>query len=266
MTVGHDWGGVISLGWALAHRDRVRAVVLANTAVHQPADAAAPSLIRLARTPALRHAICTATPHVRPRRLRPLPARPARRRARRPRRAVRHGGQAARRRRVRRRHPARSRARQRADAGRHRRGSPGAGRRARADAVGAPRPGLLRPLPARPARAAAARARPPLRAGLAPRHRGRSRQRGRRLALAAEPGRGSAAAGPASCRPAAGLGRVGGARGRPGTPPWSSSRTAAAPSRSTCWSGGCASSPRVSLPPVSAPGNGWRCSCRPEPT
>ena len=33
-----------------------------NTAVHQPADAAAPSLIRLARTPALRHAICTATP------------------------------------------------------------------------------------------------------------------------------------------------------------------------------------------------------------
>ena len=62
VTVGHDWGGVISLGWALAHRDRVRAVVLANTAVHQPADAAAPSLIRLARTPALRHAICTATP------------------------------------------------------------------------------------------------------------------------------------------------------------------------------------------------------------
>jgi pimeloyl-ACP methyl ester carboxylesterase len=62
VTAGHDWGGVISLGWALAHRDRVRAVVLANTAVHQPADAAAPSLIRLARTPALRHAICTATP------------------------------------------------------------------------------------------------------------------------------------------------------------------------------------------------------------
>ena len=95
------------------------------------------------------------------------------------RRAVRHGGQAARGRRVRRRHPARSRARQRADAGRHRRGSAGAGRRARADAVGPPRPGLLRPLPARPARAAAARARPPLRAGLAPGHRGRSRQRGR---------------------------------------------------------------------------------------
>ena len=36
--------------------------MLANTAVHQPAGAAAPSLIRLARTPALRHAVCGATP------------------------------------------------------------------------------------------------------------------------------------------------------------------------------------------------------------
>ncbi|HEY0812116.1 MAG TPA: alpha/beta fold hydrolase [Pseudonocardia sp.] len=62
VTVGHDWGGAISLGWALAHRDRVRAVVLANTAVHQPADSAVPSLIRLARTTALRRTVCTATP------------------------------------------------------------------------------------------------------------------------------------------------------------------------------------------------------------
>ncbi len=51
-----------SLGWAVRHRDRLLAVVLANTAVHQPAGAAAPSLIRLARTPALRHAVCGATP------------------------------------------------------------------------------------------------------------------------------------------------------------------------------------------------------------
>ncbi len=62
VTVGHDWGGAISLGWALAHRDRVRAVVLANTAVHQPADSAVPSLIRIARTTALRRSVCTATP------------------------------------------------------------------------------------------------------------------------------------------------------------------------------------------------------------
>ena len=62
VTAGHDWGGAVSLGWAVRHRDRLRAVVLANTAVHQPAGAAAPSLIRLARTPALRHAVCGATP------------------------------------------------------------------------------------------------------------------------------------------------------------------------------------------------------------
>ena len=62
VTAGHDWGGAVSLGWAVRHRDRLLAVVLANTAVHQPAGAAAPSLIRLARTPALRHAVCGATP------------------------------------------------------------------------------------------------------------------------------------------------------------------------------------------------------------
>lgn len=61
VTAGHDWGGAVSLGWAVRNRDRLRAVVLANTAVHQPAGAAAPSLIRLARTPALRQAVCGAT-------------------------------------------------------------------------------------------------------------------------------------------------------------------------------------------------------------
>ena len=34
VTVAHDWGGPISLGWALAHRDQARRVVLANTGVH----------------------------------------------------------------------------------------------------------------------------------------------------------------------------------------------------------------------------------------
>ena len=38
VTVGHDWGGIISLGWALAHRDQLRGVVLTNTAIAQPAD------------------------------------------------------------------------------------------------------------------------------------------------------------------------------------------------------------------------------------
>ncbi len=62
VTVAHDWGGPVSLGWALAHRDRLVGVVLANTAVHQPAGSPAPTLIRTARTPALLRATCERTP------------------------------------------------------------------------------------------------------------------------------------------------------------------------------------------------------------
>ena len=47
VTVAHDWGGPISLGWALAHRDKLAGVVLTNTAVHQPSGSPAPALIRL---------------------------------------------------------------------------------------------------------------------------------------------------------------------------------------------------------------------------
>lgn len=50
ITVAHDWGGPISLGWALRHRERLAGVVLMNTAVHQPAGSPAPRLIRLARS------------------------------------------------------------------------------------------------------------------------------------------------------------------------------------------------------------------------
>jgi acyl-CoA synthetase (AMP-forming)/AMP-acid ligase II/pimeloyl-ACP methyl ester carboxylesterase len=50
VTVAHDWGGPISLGWALAHRDQLRGVVLLNTAVHQPEGSPSPSVIRLARS------------------------------------------------------------------------------------------------------------------------------------------------------------------------------------------------------------------------
>jgi acyl-coenzyme A synthetase/AMP-(fatty) acid ligase/pimeloyl-ACP methyl ester carboxylesterase len=62
VTVGHDWGGPISLGWALRNREQLRAVVLTNTAVHQPSGAAAPPLIRLARSALLRRTTCAATP------------------------------------------------------------------------------------------------------------------------------------------------------------------------------------------------------------
>ena len=55
ITVAHDWGGPISLGWAqhLAADEpgRLRGIVLTNTAVHQPTGSPAPALIRAARTP-----------------------------------------------------------------------------------------------------------------------------------------------------------------------------------------------------------------------
>jgi olefin beta-lactone synthetase len=62
VTVGHDWGGVISLGWALANRERLAAVVLGNTAVHRPEGAAIPPIMQFARVPGLRSAATVATP------------------------------------------------------------------------------------------------------------------------------------------------------------------------------------------------------------
>lgn len=53
VTVGHDWGGVISLGWAVAHPQQLAGVVLANTAVHQPAGSPIPAPLRLALHPAV---------------------------------------------------------------------------------------------------------------------------------------------------------------------------------------------------------------------
>ena len=50
ITVAHDWGGPVSLGWALAHRDQLSGIILLNTAIHQPETSRAPSLIRLARS------------------------------------------------------------------------------------------------------------------------------------------------------------------------------------------------------------------------
>ncbi|MBE1491493.1 alpha/beta fold hydrolase [Plantactinospora soyae] len=62
ITVGHDWGGVISLGWALRHPDQLRGVVLTNTAVHQPPGSSAPTLIRLARLPGILPAVTVSSP------------------------------------------------------------------------------------------------------------------------------------------------------------------------------------------------------------
>ncbi|NQX34434.1 alpha/beta fold hydrolase [Herbiconiux sp. VKM Ac-2851] len=49
VTLGHDWGGVISLGWATTHPESLAGVMLLNTAVHQPADVPIPAPLRLAR-------------------------------------------------------------------------------------------------------------------------------------------------------------------------------------------------------------------------
>jgi len=62
VTLAHDWGGIISLGWAQAHRDQLLGIVLTNTGVNLPPGSAAPGLIRVARTPALRETVCVRTP------------------------------------------------------------------------------------------------------------------------------------------------------------------------------------------------------------
>jgi acyl-coenzyme A synthetase/AMP-(fatty) acid ligase/pimeloyl-ACP methyl ester carboxylesterase len=48
ITLAHDWGGPISIGWAQRHVNQLRGVVLANTAVAQPATGAPPKLITTA--------------------------------------------------------------------------------------------------------------------------------------------------------------------------------------------------------------------------
>ncbi|GAA1721689.1 alpha/beta fold hydrolase [Isoptericola hypogeus] len=48
VTLGHDWGGVVSLGWAVDRPDRLAGVALLNTAVHQPDGVPIPAALRLA--------------------------------------------------------------------------------------------------------------------------------------------------------------------------------------------------------------------------
>lgn len=62
IPIAHDWGGPVALGWAMHNRHRLAGVVLTNTAVHQPAGSPAPSIIRLARQPVVRHQVCVRTP------------------------------------------------------------------------------------------------------------------------------------------------------------------------------------------------------------
>jgi acyl-CoA synthetase (AMP-forming)/AMP-acid ligase II/pimeloyl-ACP methyl ester carboxylesterase len=48
LTFGHDWGGVVSLGWAVDHPELLSGVMLLNTAVHQSEDHPIPAPLRLA--------------------------------------------------------------------------------------------------------------------------------------------------------------------------------------------------------------------------
>ncbi len=48
VTLGHDWGGVVSLGWAVDHAASLAGVMLLNTAIHHPAGVPIPAPLRLA--------------------------------------------------------------------------------------------------------------------------------------------------------------------------------------------------------------------------
>lgn len=61
VTLGHDWGGVISLGWALEHPSSLAGVALVNTAVHHPPGVPIPAPLRLARAPGVLAGATSAT-------------------------------------------------------------------------------------------------------------------------------------------------------------------------------------------------------------
>jgi olefin beta-lactone synthetase len=61
VTAGHDWGGLISLGWAIDHPDLLAGVVLLNTAVHQPLGERAPAVLRPAMLPGVRRVATVTT-------------------------------------------------------------------------------------------------------------------------------------------------------------------------------------------------------------
>ena len=61
VTIGHDWGGPVSLGWAVEHRDRLAAVIALNTAVHHPEAKPLPFALRVATARGLLAAGTTGT-------------------------------------------------------------------------------------------------------------------------------------------------------------------------------------------------------------
>ncbi|HYI33044.1 MAG TPA: alpha/beta fold hydrolase [Glaciibacter sp.] len=62
VSFGHDWGGVVSLGWAVDHPGLVAGTLLLNTAVHQPEADPIPAALRLVLQPAVLGAATVSTP------------------------------------------------------------------------------------------------------------------------------------------------------------------------------------------------------------
>ena len=62
VTLAHDWGGAVSLGWALAHPDQLQGIVLSNTAIALPAGTTGPAVIRVTNTAPVRDLACVTTP------------------------------------------------------------------------------------------------------------------------------------------------------------------------------------------------------------
>ena len=62
VILGHDWGGVVSTGWAVDHPRELAGLALTNTAIHQPTEVKVPSLLRLARRPGVHSVATTLTP------------------------------------------------------------------------------------------------------------------------------------------------------------------------------------------------------------
>ena len=62
ITLGHDWGGVVSLGWAVDHPDLLAGVAVLNTAIHQPEGEQIPAPLRLALLRGVLGAATVATP------------------------------------------------------------------------------------------------------------------------------------------------------------------------------------------------------------
>lgn len=57
----HDWGGAVAMGWAVAHPNRVKGLILTNTGIALPRGTKGPALIRLAAASGFTDLACRRT-------------------------------------------------------------------------------------------------------------------------------------------------------------------------------------------------------------